>query len=113
MAHNTPGPWAWDDAGTCLMATRNASSAWIIWPRNISCESDARVDGWASVLGSPNCTDVESEANARLIAAAPELLEALMRLIATGLHEREHHEFMSNPAHYARVAISKATGAAQ
>lgn len=53
----------------------------------------------------------EGKANARLIAAAPELLEAIQRLIATGLHEREYHEFMSNPMHYARAAIAKATGA--
>ena len=57
------------------------------------------------------CTEKHlSAANARLIAAAPDLLEALIRLIATGLDQREHEEFMSNPAHYARAAIAKATG---
>lgn len=55
-------------------------------------------------------TSEREYANAHLIAAAPELLEALKRLIATGLDEREYHEFMSNPAHYARAAINKATG---
>jgi hypothetical protein len=50
------------------------------------------------------------EANARLIAAAPDLLEALQKLISTGLDERTHHEIMSDPAHYARVAIANATG---
>jgi hypothetical protein len=51
-----------------------------------------------------------SERDARLIAAAPDLLNALMRLIATGLDQRTHHEFMSDPTHYARAAIAKATG---
>ena len=55
--------------------------------------------------------DAQTEiANTRLVAAAPELLEALQRLIATGLDEHTYNQIMSNPNHYANAAIAKATG---
>lgn len=77
MSAHTPGPWAWDDEGGELFASRGASAGTtILWPRNISAECDARRDGWASALGSHNASDEESAANARLIAAAPKLLAA-------------------------------------
>ena len=53
------------------------------------------------------------EANARLIAAAPELLEAL-RLIAQWDESESDFELSSSmsPMEIARAAIAKATGAA-
>lgn len=85
MSRHTPGPWrigAIESGRYCVDGANGEE-----------------VTGW-----------LDSEGDALLIAAAPELLEALKRLIATGLDEREYHEFMSNPAHYARAAINKATG---
>ena len=53
-------------------------------------------------------TKEEAEANARLIAAAPELLDALMSAMQTA--EFEHHP--ERPWHHkARAAIAKATNA--
>lgn len=52
-----------------------------------------------------NFTPAEFEANARLIAAAPELLEALKRLVTT--NEPSH---VGHALEKARVAILKATG---
>ena len=50
------------------------------------------------------------EANARLIAAAPDLLEALWGM-ATSFHAVEHmEEHMQQSAARARAAIAKATG---
>jgi hypothetical protein len=47
-----------------------------------------------------------TEANARLIAAAPELLEALRALLA----ERSHAAQLSDACFAARAAIARATG---
>jgi hypothetical protein len=50
------------------------------------------------------CTNVKTEANARLIAAAPDLLEALNELI--GWQPTAPHEAIQA----AKAAITKATG---
>lgn len=51
------------------------------------------------------------EANARLIAAAPELLEALKKLASIDFGSHGWDEFAENAAREARSAIAKATGA--
>jgi hypothetical protein len=66
---------------------------------------------WAFADVQPGDEDgILGGANARLIAAAPELLEALQRLIGTGLDQATHHAIKSDPNHYVNVAIAKATG---
>ena len=81
--NHTPGPWT---VGRCSWNEDG----------NVCYELEGIKQGCAS--------------DARLIAAAPELLEALKRLVSTGLDERTHHKIMSCPAHYVNVAIAKATG---
>ena len=98
-AKHTPGPWEWD--GNPCSYDRDNEAPWL-WQAPWKSR-----DSFPILSGSIKCGE---EANARLIAAAPDLLESLQRLIATGLHEREYREIMSNPAHYARAAIAKATG---
>jgi hypothetical protein len=51
--------------------------------------------------------DAETEANARLIAAAPDLIEALKRLLDAPSHGT--HEAMRRANEAARAAIAKAT----
>jgi hypothetical protein len=54
-------------------------------------------------------TEEEASANARLIAAAPELLEAVMALLAD--NQRAYpQEYGNVAAAMARAAIAKATG---
>lgn len=61
-------------------------------------------------------TDDEKAANARLIAAAPELLEALKRLVFETSHlihgNGENGAIVANEIKNALVAISKAKGRA-
>lgn len=90
-AKHTPGPWLTDrnNVHTGQIATVNhcIGNDWIeIW-----------TDKWAETgLG-----EGEQEANARLIASAPELLEAMQNI------EASTHDAMT--AALARVAIAKAT----
>jgi hypothetical protein len=44
----------------------------------------------------------------RLHEVNQELVEALKRLIGTGLHEFEYKRIMSDPSHYVNAALAKA-----
>ena len=70
MADHTPGPWEYDRSETAMQEFRGYS---VTYP------SDAYGPGTRLVLISPEC--LENEADARLIAAAPDLLEALELLL--------------------------------
>jgi hypothetical protein len=92
MKH-TPGPWSLDEldsAGSIAIYQLNAPTR--------------------SALAELEIPDVESEANARLIAAAPELLDALENLLA--LVEGECPSLLEDDHHYTQVkaAIAKAKG---
>ena len=77
---------------------------------------DERIAAYCGIVGALD--DEESAANARLIAAAPELLEALRELIgwipnASTLERMGFHTDAPVKAHAkARAAIAKATGVA-
>lgn len=104
-AKHTPGPWK---------SRRESAGAWKV--------------GGGPIGEYPICTrlstvehmEEESYANARLIAAAPDLLEALEEaanaLDVTAAYIREHTpnkataEGIENDARKARAAISKAEG---
>ena len=65
MIHYTPGPWS------CTYTSNHAHDYRITQP-----------DGWPLPVHAP-CNDrSQQRANARLIAAAPDLLEALDKLLA-------------------------------
>jgi hypothetical protein len=98
MNKHTPGPWQWD-GNVCEYDPEN-EAPWLV--------SDAYAVGGETSLsgvvlkGTINC---QTEANARLIAAAPELLAALELFIADVQPWTD-----SERKSIARAAIAKATG---
>lgn len=86
MSKHTPGPWNIDkdDSGNGVSANVNGSRYWI-----------------TGVIQEPG-KEFSDEANARLIAAAPDLLEALQNIVESGLS--------TSRISAARAAIAKATG---
>ena len=63
-----------------------------------------------SPIGGCHLTDDEAEANARLIAAAPELLEALKAIVNAWLSPKEKAALTYQMCEAARDAIAKAEG---
>ena len=104
-AKHTPGPWYLEEVGY-------SSSSYYI---RGSFDSGARhTIGKGAVAHIPRSTVNPMEANARLIAAAPELLEALKEVTeildeVLGFGTEPSH---GNIAAKARAAIAKATGRA-
>lgn len=104
QATHTPGPWIIEEVDDGQAVISAESKKWIDF---------ARV--WVVTDGS---TDKEGEANARLIAAAPELLEACLAMIEWDDREKDHAVSFENRIELctqaftkARAAIAKATGA--
>ena len=100
-ASHTPGPWKVGEDEPFVYALNNAGTNRFF----------AGVQaGWLTEGGTNKPTDVRTShdeimANARLIAAAPDLLEALEKLLAFHIAAHNH------PIHAAaRAAIKKARG---
>ena len=92
MSKHTPGPWrvvdSWNDH---MVESQNGEE--IIWQ-----------DG-------PHDTPTINEANARLIAAAPDLLEALESMLQSFLITQSLDDYpIDAPCNKARAAIAKAKG---
>ena len=107
MSKHTPGPWAMPDSGKGRISKVGANG------------------GWDGLIATADCGDYarsksEGLANARLIAAAPDLLEALesawlwMENQADGQSKGGHATFdlmmLREQRDLARAAIAKATG---
>jgi hypothetical protein len=89
---HTPGPWRYDS-------------------REDEDNNDFEIhtpefEKWVALVKSSQVGD-SGEANARLIAAAPDLLEALEQVIRHGLIEQDGYETVLRQVH---SAISKARG---
>lgn len=93
--NTTPGPWKFDRANDGLIAYRIAGDGLIL----------AEVLFRRTIEHAP--IQETAQANARLIAAAPALLEVCGDLLELVTTLRYGHE---NVAHRARQAISQATG---
>ena len=96
-AQHTPGPWIWGD---------NFNGLYGAGPNN-------EVLNYASYEGMWLGYHKAQHANARLIAAAPDLLEALKACIPHLERDDHHTDALSRERpHYAaaRAAIAKATG---
>jgi len=102
--NHTPGPW---HHGKMFETTHDGVDRAFF---GIGTEVAPTHIGYASVTGLVN--QAEAEANARLIVAAPELLEACKALLEwTGKHVESHrfHE-LGQVENAARNAIAKAEG---
>ena len=95
MSKHTPGPWEikrhYDSCYKNISAQKHTELAQVVW----CMEDEDR---------SPEC-----EANAHLIAAAPELLDALCYLLEASSGQGPHEQWLA-AMDQARAAIAKATG---
>lgn len=92
MGKHTPGPW---EASLNVCETR-----WLIYTQ----EQSLRHRGY---LASTAETNEDSEANAKLMAAAPDLLDALKELVTVA---ESHISCPCPEIDEARAAIAKAEG---
>jgi hypothetical protein len=100
MSGHTPGPWTID-------RDRRNQKWWIDAPNGDPTLKSLSWKGLAIVYGQDNFPkegSIVGEANARLIAAAPDLLEACKKLM--GLAKRQGWVHVS--INYAEAAIAKA-----
>lgn len=99
MSKHTPGPWAMPDSGQGRISKVGANG------------------GWDGLIATADCGDYarsreEGLANARLIAAAPNLLEALktarsmLAICAGPIPSNDERDAIA----WADAAIAKATG---
>ena len=108
----TPGPWEWEEQILVRrFQTGEGDDPRVVgeWDEAILAVLDdlGLAADFVEGGGKDYCDWSVNEANARLIAAAPELLEALIRLEAGG-----HIPKVSPLGKRARAAITKATGGA-
>jgi len=101
QAKHTPGPWEWD--GRVWQYDEQEEAPWLVQAPWHDIKSKAVLSG------SIRCN---TEANARLIAAAPDLLDALRSMLVqfnfntiTGIVHDESAVIVK-----AREAVAKATG---
>ncbi|WP_369952120.1 hypothetical protein [Ralstonia syzygii] len=99
-AKHTPGPWEWD--GNVWSYDSDNEAPWLV-----QSGSDHRV---FVLMGSIRCNE---EADARLIAAEPELLEALQEAISLieSIDGRDNSCDPKSDLSDLKAAIAKATGA--
>ena len=87
-AKHTPGPWQW---------TQHFDPTISIYK-----------DGFGQIARLYDSSEGAGKANARLIAAAPDLLDALIEIVSAD----DAHELTQKHIESARAAIAKATGGA-
>ena len=103
MSKHTPGPWAvrehWSDDG-----------AFEVYPTRGGAPSYGQWSALAEVPEYGKEDSPEAEANAHLIAAAPDLLEALQEIVNAA--DGDGWNQLDAGLKKARAAIAKATGGA-
>lgn len=93
----TPGPWQTEEYGRSITACRP--------PGSMVCTARVTLaEIWSG--GTASCA--EADANARLMAAAPDLLAALQGLLDPATNEDS--EWYREARAAARAAVAKATG---
>jgi hypothetical protein len=107
-SEHTPGPWAIDDYGAIRADMPNDDGCVEVAHRIYS---PLGLD-YGNVRTRP-MTLIEAQANARLIAAAPDLLEAIEGMIEWFVEADEYADYEElETVKVARKAIAKAKGAA-
>lgn len=105
MSKHTPGPWRYIQRGTQIWG-KSVGGCQMVESEHLI----ADVRGWGHLQYLPDGAEVQ-DANGRLIAAAPDLLEALQFIIKainySGPHSDDH---MLDAEWKAKKAIDKATG---
>ncbi len=106
----TPGPWAHDTTGFPKPDVRAASGRAVATTWMVCSNAPKTRAGFLA-------RQAEDRANARLIAATPELLGALVEFVEafeshkiTNTHGARDFDFTGRIAALARAAIAKATG---
>jgi hypothetical protein len=103
MSKHTPGPWEW--FGPNLLCGDERQSEDIL-----KSADDGKPYGHHSALIEHHWDADVAKANARLIAAAPDLLEALKKLDDFFETYRPEGHPVSDPHELVRAAIDKAEG---
>ena len=95
MSMHTPGPWyAW----------QNSAGSW-----DINVEDDIYAQSICTAVDNEFIDDCDSQSNANLISAAPDLLEALESMIAKAYKQNWNDNYPEQIA-LAEAAIDKAKG---
>ncbi len=97
MSKHTPGPWEWNTARTRMNDDRG---------RPVLMDGEGIWDLCAPVMHG----DARADANARLIAAAPELLATLQGILEFDGLSPLDHDNLQVAFEKARAAIAKAGG---
>ncbi|HFT1859310.1 TPA: hypothetical protein RG921_004299 [Pseudomonas aeruginosa] len=110
MSKHTPGPWVLDTIPTSVGICHRIGP---FPPRRPDDVTVRHACLYADYPSASNPADEELEANARLIAAAPELLDALEdavnRLTSSLILLKCDDDFIKKETAKARAAIAKAT----
>ena len=102
MSKHTPGPWEWNGPNQLWGGERATEEV-------LTAKDDGEPYGMHSALIEHHWDGGVAKANARLIAAAPELLEALRALIDMDV-AYQRGPAVQEAVEAARAAIAKATG---
>ena len=101
MSKHTPGPWEWYGPNLLCGGERQSENI-------LNSADDGRPYGDHAALIEHHWDGDVAKANARLIAAAPELLEALKEIVDAA--DGAGWEQLDPSFKKARAAIAKATG---
>ena len=96
MTQHTPGPWR------------------VAFGNRLEVHGPKDEIGWPAsiVYNAGLCTSEEAQANARLIAAAPDMLAALQDIMAESSRDDDDHDVIATIQGVCRAAIAKAKGGA-
>lgn len=102
MSKHTPGPWK-------AVISENNAGGWVPMRQYITIETESEIIAAYDTFSCEYPDDDENAANARVMAAAPDLLEALKRCVGS-LRSVSPGGDGDHDVEFARAAIAKAEG---